>query len=145
LAKAVIDLAERMVTSREVFVIMSFKDSAEYKDLRNAIQKACQRFGYNARRVDESSDRKRIIPEIIRGIRQSAFIIADISEEKSNVYWELGLASGMNKDIIVVAKKGSNRPFDVNDVPVLYWESFSQFEEDLAKQVESIATQQGRE
>lgn len=46
LAKAVIDLAERMVTSREVFVIMSFKDSAEYKDLRNAIQKACQRFGY---------------------------------------------------------------------------------------------------
>jgi predicted Rossmann-fold nucleotide-binding protein len=145
LATTVINLAERMVTSREVFVIMSFKDSPEYKDLRIAIQKACQRFGYNARRVDESSDRKRIIPEIMRGIRQSAFIIADISEDKSNVYWELGLASGMNKDIIVVAKKGSNRPFDVNDVPVLYWESFSQFEEDLAKHVEAIATQQGRE
>jgi hypothetical protein len=28
---------------------------------------------------------------------------------------------------------------------VLYWESFSQFEEDLAKHVEAIATQQGRE
>ena len=139
-----INLAERMATSREVFVVMSFKESPEYKDLYEAIIEACRTYGYDAKRVDESNDRKRIVPEIMRGIRQCAFVVADVTEEKANVYWELGLANGMNKEIIMVAKKGTTLPFDVNDVPVLFWQSFSEFKQNLARRVQKIATQQGR-
>jgi hypothetical protein len=144
LAAQTVNLAERMATSRDVFVVMSFSESAQYKDLYVAIQKACGQYGYVARRVDESNDRKRIIPEIIRGIRQAAFVVADVSEAKPNVYWELGLANGMDKELIMVGRKGTALPFDVNDVPVLFWESFSEFEAALAKRIESIAGHQGR-
>ena len=71
-------------------------------------------------------------------------MIADVSENKPNVYWELGLAGGMNKDIILTARKGTDLPFDINDVPVLYWDSFSEFKKALAKRVDSIASGQGR-
>lgn len=144
LAAQTVNLAERMATSREVFVVMSFTASPQYKDLYVAISKACEKFGYLGRRVDESNDHKRIVPEIVRGIRQAAFVIADVTEEKANVYWELGLANGMDKHIIMVAKKGTQLPFDVNDVPVLFWESFAEFEAALATRIERIASHQGR-
>lgn len=139
-----INLAERMATSREAFVVMTFKQAAQYTDLMEAIRTACAQFGYDAKRVDESNDDKRIVPEILRGIRQCAFVIADVTEEKPNVYWELGLATGMGKEVIMVAKKGTSLPFDVNDVPVLFWESFTEFRQALSKRVEKIATRQGR-
>ena len=144
LAADTINLAERMATSREVFIVMTFKEAAQYTDLLEAIQKACEQYGYDAKRVDESNEEKRIIPEIQRGIRQCAFVVADVTEEKPNVYWELGLAAGMGKEVILVAKKGTALPFDVSDVPVLFWESFSEFRQALAKRVEKIASRQGR-
>jgi hypothetical protein len=50
----------------------------------------------------------------------------------------------MDKHLIMVARKGTRLPFDVNDVPVLFWESFSEFEIALARRIERIASQQGR-
>jgi nucleoside 2-deoxyribosyltransferase len=139
-----VNFAARLATSREVFIVMSFKTSAAYKDLKRAIEVACKQHGFLARRVDESNDTRRIIPEIIRGIRHSAFVVADLTEERPNVYWEMGLAAGMDKAIIAVAKAGTILPFDVNDVPVIFWESFAEFEEKLAKCIERLALQRRR-
>jgi hypothetical protein len=134
-----VDLAARLASSRDVFIVMSFKPSAPNKDLKNAIERACKAHGFVARRVDESNDLRRVVPEIIRGIRQSAFVIADVTEERPNVYWEVGLATGMDKALIMVAKHGTNLPFDINDVPVIFWESFSDFEEQLEKVIARLA------
>ena len=135
-----VDLAERLATSRDVFVIMSFKKLPEYKDVRRSIENACRQHGFVARRVDDENNLRRIVPEIVHGIRSCAFVIADVTEERPNVYWELGLATGMDKDVLVVAKKGTQPPFDINDVPVIFWESFSDFEEELAGAVKRLAT-----
>ena len=79
------------------------------------------------------------MPEIIRGIGQCAFVVADVTEERPNVYWEVGLANGMEKDLMLVAKEGTKLPFDLNDVPVITWDSFSEFEEKLAKCIERLS------
>jgi hypothetical protein len=134
-----VGLAARLATSRDVFIVMSFKTSAANKDLKTAIERACKEHGFVARRVDESNDLRRVVPEIIRGIRQSAFVVADVTEERPNVYWEVGLATGMDKDLIIVAKQGTTLPFDINDVPVIFWEGFTEFEEQLNKVVGRMA------
>ena len=139
-----VDLAERLATSRDVFVIMSFKQLPEYKDVRRSIENACGKHGFIARRVDDENDLRRIVPEIIHGIRCCAFVIADVTEERPNVYWEVGLATGMDKDVLVVAKKGTQLPFDINDIPVIFWESFSDFEEELAGAVNRVAMRRRR-
>lgn len=143
LASQTVNLAEKIVTSPSVFVIMSFKAEAYYKDLYAAIRRVCEKYDYDARRVDESNVSKRIIPEITRQVRQCAFVIADITEERPNVYYELGFADGVGKEVIIVAKAGTKLPFDVGDVPVLYWDSFTEFEKELTKRVEKIGTWQG--
>ncbi len=144
LAFKTVSLAEKMVTTRDVFVVMSFKESPQYKDLYTSIQRVCKGFDYEAKRVDESNLLKRIIPEITRQVRQSAFVIADVTEQKANVFYELGFADGIGKEVILVAQKGTEVPFDITDVPVLFWDSFADFEEELKKRVEHIGRWQGR-
>ena len=80
----------------------------------------------------------------MKQVRQSAFVIADVTESKPNVFYELGFADGVGKEVILVAQKGTELPFDITDVPVLFWESFTDFEAELRKRVEQISAWQGR-
>jgi hypothetical protein len=144
LARSTVSLAEKVVTSPNVFVIMSYSDSAQLKDLYKAVQRVCKEYAYVARRVDESNLFKRIVPEISRQLRNCAFVIAEISEAKPNVYYELGVADGLGKAIIVVARKGTELPFDVKDIPVIFWDAISDFEEELKTRVANIGATQGR-
>ena len=123
---------------------MSFATNPQYKDLYAAIQRVCHDLDYEAKRVDEANLFKRIVPEITRQVRQSAFVVADVTEQKANVFYELGFADGIGKEVILVAQKGSDLPFDINDVPVLFWESFTDFEKEFRKRVEQIGRWQGR-
>ena len=144
LARQTVALAEKIVTTPSVFVVMSFTESGQYKDLYASIQRVCSEYDYDAKRIDESNLSKRIIPEIMKQVRQSAFLIADVTEHKPNVFYELGFADGVGKEVILVASKGTELPFDVTDIPVLFWDSFTEFEDELRKRVEQISAWQGR-
>ena len=144
LAKETVSLAEKIVTTPAVFVIMSFADKGQYRDLYTSIKRVCEKYDYAARRVDESNMFKRIVPEIMRQLRQAAFVIADVTEPKPNVFYELGIAEGLRKEIILIAKKETKLPFDINDFPVVSWDSFGDFEDDLEKRVSKIGAWQGR-
>ena len=139
LARDTIQLAEKLATTRSVLVCMSFSEKAEYKDLLAAIKTVCDEFGYEAERVDESNLSKRIVPQILKQVRRAAFVIVDVTEQKPNVYYELGFSDGAGKEVVLVAKKDTDLPFNVADIPVIYWESFEDFKQDLRKRLEEIA------
>ncbi|CAN2042723.1 Nucleoside 2-deoxyribosyltransferase [Candidatus Magnetomoraceae bacterium gMMP-15] len=138
IASDMITLAEKIVFTKSVFVVMSFNETSQYKDLYTSIQRVCMEYDYDAKRVDDSNSFKRIIPEIILQIRQSAFVIADVTELKPNVFYELGFADGIGKKIILTAKEGTEVPFNINDFPILYWDSFADFEKELEERVKQI-------
>jgi len=144
LAQDTVDLAERIVTSPSVFVVMSYSPNGAFRDLYKSIQKVCKRFDYIAQRVDQSNHFKRIVPEILKQVRQCAFVVADVTEPKPNVFYELGFADGATKDVILTAKAGTQLPFDINDAPVIFWESLEKFESDLAERVRQVGAWQGR-
>jgi hypothetical protein len=144
LARSTISLAEKIVTTPSVFVIMSFAERGQYRDLYTSIKRVCEKYNYVARRVDEANLFKRIVPEIMRQLRQCPFVIADVTESKPNVFYELGIAEGLRKDIILIAKRDTKLPFDINDFPVIFWDAFIDFEEDLEKRVKQIGAWQGR-
>ena len=130
-AKEVVSLVERLVFPQNVFVIMSFK--REFQDVFTCYEKACEDFGFKADRTDKSTSLERIVPRIEIGIQKSAFVIADLSELSPNVFYELGYAKALGKDVIVTAKKGTQRPFDVSDIPTIYWEIREDLEKGLEK------------
>ena len=120
-AKDVVSLAERLITPTDVFVVMSFAEKGHLRDAYNTFQRVCKANGFFAFKVDHHLDPKqRIVPAIMNSIRRSAFVIADVSEPRPNVYYELGFAQALGKNIVITAFEGTSLPFDIFDVPTLY-------------------------
>ena len=141
-AKEVIALAERMVSPRSVFTIMSFKK--EFRDVYNSCKEVCQQFDFEAERTDESTSLERIVARVEKGIKESAFVIADVSEWSPNVFYEVGFARGLGKNVILTAKKGTNRAFDVADIPTIDWENQEELKDGLRKRISGIKGRYGR-
>ena len=140
--KEVVALAERLVSPRSVFTIMSFKK--EFRDVYASYKEVCNEFGLVAERTDESGSLERIVPRVEKGIRGSAFVIADVSEGSPNVFYEVGFARGLGKDVIMTARKGTELPFDVGDIPAIFWEIQEDLKEGLRKCLASLRSKYGR-
>jgi hypothetical protein len=120
-AKEVVVLVERLVAPRNVFMIMSFK--TRFKAVFTCCKEVCLKFNFKVERTDESASLERIIPRIETGIQKSAFVIADLTEPSPNVFYELGFARAIGKDVILTARKNTQLPFDVRDIPTILWEN----------------------
>src|SRR5690349_20232086 len=144
LAKDVVSLAERLMSSRDVFVIMSFSGDPKLEDAYDSFAEVCAEYRYKCNRVNDDSLVSRIVPEIIARIRKAAFVIVDLSESKPNVYYELGFAQGLNKQVVITAWKGTELPFDVADLPTIFWDSQKHLKERLKEKIKLIAASQGR-
>lgn len=73
-------------------------------------------------------------------------MIADLTELKQNVFFELGYAKGLKKPVVATAKEGTELPFDIKDLPTTFWDPVDQkkLREDLRARVRMIAKNQGR-
>jgi hypothetical protein len=142
-AKEVIRLVERLVTPRNVFTIMSFKKPS--RDVFASYKEVCQSYGFVAERTDQSTSSERIVPRIEIGIRKSAFVLVDLSDLTPNVFYEMGFARALGKEVIVTAKVGTQLPFDVGDIPTIFWEDQQDLKEGLEKRVAAFAHRSGRE
>jgi hypothetical protein len=144
-AKDVVSLAERLVMPNDVFVIMSFAEKGHLKDAYNTFQRVCQKYGFHAFKVDQHMDSTdRIVPAIFSSIRRAAFVIADVSEERPNVYFELGYAKALDKEIVMTATEETELPFDVFDIPMLSWDCQDTLEQKLHAQISRLALKFGR-
>jgi hypothetical protein len=144
LAKEVVSLAARIHASKHVFVIMSFTEDPKLEDLYESFKEVCGEFEYECTRIDGGAVVDRIVPHIVSRIRRCAFVIVDLTEPRPNVYYEFGLAQGLNKPHVVTAYKGTTLPFDVNDVPTIFWAGQTQLKEALRDKIGEIAALQGR-
>jgi hypothetical protein len=141
-AQEVVALAERLVIPRTVFTVMSFE--REFRDVYASYKEVCKECGFDAQRTDESTSAERIVPRIETGIRQSAFVIADVSRSTSNVFYEVGFARGLGKDVILTAKRGTELPFDLHDLPTIYWEIQEDLKDGLRKCLSGLKSSFGR-
>ncbi len=135
-AKEAVLLSEQLLLPSKVFVIMSYK--VEWEDVFNSYREVCELHGFTADRTDKTLSQERINPRIESGIANSAFVIADVTEASPNVYFEFGFAQGRKKKVILTAKQGTILPFDINDVPVLYWLNQVELKEGLSKAIDAL-------
>lgn len=115
----ILALAQKVAESRYVLVIMSYASRADFKDAYATFCRVVEAedMGFKCHRVNERNARDRILPEILDHIERSAFIIVDLTDLRPNVFYELGYADGLHKRVVVTAKKGTELPFDVKDIP----------------------------
>lgn len=133
LAQSVVALVSRLVSGNKVFVVMTFRDDS--MDTYGVIERACKAYNLEPDRTDKSATTERIFERIVEGIERAAFVVADVTYESVNVYYELGYAEALGKDVIVVAKDGTNLPFDTKDIPTHFFSNYTNLEKDLRARI----------
>jgi hypothetical protein len=98
------NLKKEEVGNKRVFVAMWFDKSmdAYYK---NGIKKAIEDAGYIAVRIDLQDFNEKICDEIIAGIKQTKFLVADFSGLRSGVFFEAGFAKGLGREVIFTIRE----------------------------------------
>ena len=54
-----------------------------------------------------------IFSQTVDGVKRADMFIADITQLNSNVFFELGIAFGLNKQLLIVSQEGTELPFDI--------------------------------
>jgi hypothetical protein len=126
-------LGSSRIKSSQAFVAMSFDPSLRSTYL-NAIAPAIASAGYTPYRVDSAPHLDRIDVKIVAEIKQSHFLVADVTQQKPGVYYEAGFAQGLGIPVIWCVKKNDlpNVHFDTRQYNHLLWESEDELRESLA-------------
>ena len=96
------------------FVMMAIDENKpELEDIRSVIKEVFEEYGIEAITADEMEHAEAITERILSEIETSEFLIADLTHERPNVYYEIGHAHALNKRVILVRKKGTKLHFDV--------------------------------
>lgn len=124
------------------FVVMQFTD--EYNSLyQEVIRPTCEAFGYTVVRADDFYTSGLIINDITRSIEEATIVIADITPNNPNVFYEVGYAHGIRKPTILLSdRKRDQLPFDMSGFRTLFYDNTiggkSAVEERLKKHLENM-------
>ncbi len=127
----------------ECFVVMQFNE--EFNVLyEEVIRPTCESFGFRVVRADDSHTSGLIIDDITRSIREASVVIADITPDNPNVFYEVGYAHGIGKPTILLSDRKRERlPFDISGFRTLFYDNTiggkSVVEEKLRKHLENIS------
>lgn len=105
------------------FVIMQFTEEFDtlYKDV---IRPVCESHGYKVVRGDDFYTPGQIMEDVTRSIRSAALIIADVTPDNANVFYEVGFAHAINKPTILLSDKKRERlPFDISGFRTLFYDN----------------------
>jgi len=94
------------------FVLMPFDEA--FNDIyKLGIKETATSLGMLAERVDEQIFREGILERIYRQIEVADLILADMSGQNPNVFYEVGYAHAKGKLCILMTKDASDIPFDL--------------------------------
>lgn len=94
------------------FVLMPFDLLSDWI-FQIVIRPELEAGGYVAKRADSSLGVVAIMQDIVQGITDSDLIVADLTGRNPNVFYELGIAHALRKDVLMIARSSQDIPFDL--------------------------------
>lgn len=118
-----------------VFVLMPF-DRAFDNVYQLGIKDACKEAGAYCQRVDEQYIDGCILDRVYNQIAKADIIVADMTGQNPNVFFEVGYSYALNKRVVLLSKKADDIPFDLKQYQhIVYGASIVNLKADLAKRV----------
>lgn len=131
------ELQSENIQSSQAFIAMWFDESME--EARKNIISAITDCGYVPVIIDDKEHNHQIVPEIFFEIKQSSFIIADLTGQRTGVYYEAGYAEALSKEVILSCREDSfkDRHFDVAQKNTVVWKDENDLYQRLCKRIEA--------
>src|ERR1700682_997391 len=110
------------IDQRACFVLMPFADpfNALYVSMKDFVEEYC---GLKCMRADEIFGSNAITVEIWKHINEARFLIADLTGRNPKVFYELGLAHALRKNVILLTQEIKDVPFDLQHIGVIEYEA----------------------
>lgn len=106
----------------KAFVIMPF--DVEFTPIyENLIKKPLEDAGFSVARADSFLDQENILGSVIRGITTADLVVADLTTNNPNVFYELGLSHALDKPTVLLAQSINEVPFDLRSYKILIYET----------------------
>jgi ATP-dependent protease La (LON) substrate-binding domain len=125
------------------FVLMPFAEM--FRPIYDEIVKpVVEQFGLKCIRADDLYGSKAIIEDIWRLINEAKIIIADVTGKNPNVFYEIGLAHAIGKEVIIISQTMDDVPFDLRHLRCLiYRDSVAGFRKLEAQLQQALSTIDG--
>lgn len=92
------------------------------KLLRHIIEPVCKALEYEVKRVDQIIHTNSINDQIITNLKNADLVIADLTGNNPNVFFELGYRNALGKPTIQLATKDTELPFDVSTINTYFYD-----------------------
>lgn len=130
--------------AKNCFVIQPFKEPylKRYDDI---YAPAITESGLTPLRVDLNPGAKNLIEDIERGIKESELCFADISSDNPNIWYELGYAFAIGKNVVMTCEMGrrDHFPFDISHKHIIQYKAesptdFNQLKSDIISKINAF-------
>jgi hypothetical protein len=135
-ARDILELLEALIPPKAFVVRLLNSSHPEYEDVQaffdNVVQPVMEgELGYKLEVVDgkQAYDFARIDQEIFTKLHRSSVVLADITGLRPNCFLELGYALGRGLPTMVLAKLGTEHPFDIYSLSGHHWKTTGGSEE----------------
>lgn len=95
---------------RPAFLAIAY--APEFTSVKAAVLTAAERAGFDCKVTGDISAPGNILDQVWQGVRSSDVVVADISGSNPNVFYEIGLAHALGKEVILITQEDA-APFDI--------------------------------
>lgn len=131
--KRIDELQKNSSYGKSVLVAMKFGEDTI--KLREAIRKGISDADYIAIFIDEVQHNDFITPELLKHIRDSKFVVVDLTHQNNGAYFEEGYAMGIGKPVIQLCQKDTRLHFDIAQKNTIMWDTEDDIPERLTNRI----------
>lgn len=139
-----------MSNKKKCFVIMPFSDTQSCTEQKwteifeYIIKPAVEESGLSYECKRSVAERENIIKGILEALNKANVVIADLTDNNPNVFYELGVRHTLANRTILIAQGEEHIPFDLRPYPVAFYSEspakIAEFKSDIKKKLEDIET-----
>lgn len=133
-------LLEGAVDEDLTAVMMPF--SAEFSPVYVALQDAAVNAGMRCVRADDIWSDDHIIQDIVDLVCKANVVVCDLTGRNPNVFYEMGIAHTLGKDVIILTQSPHDVPFDVQGIRYIKYlnnrEGLDKLSKDVAGRLETL-------